>query len=149
MEAYVWNHEYSSSTTNLYAGKTRQTVEQRIRGSAYSGPNWKSNISGGRVNVIHRASPSDNELTRDRPELEMSFLEQIFINTIKMAATLYPKKLNVLNTLRGFNTSSCCWEKKMFQDYQDKHTNGLPYDDELLQKVVRESLTKWEKQRAY
>ena len=138
MNTYIWKHKAEDGVIELYAGKTYRTAEQRIRPMAYTGPKSRP-IAAGQVEVIHedRHVWNKDKVQRYHYDNDICSAEQLLIDTIKAIQKLYPNKVRVLNSRRGFSSSSCCWEKRLHNKYKDKNSEGLDFFPQLLAKLIK------------
>ena len=154
MNTYIWKHKAEDGVIELYAGKTYRTAEQRIKPMAYTGPKSRP-IAAGQVEIIHEDCHAGLSETQDKIAKEegittksaivlMRFnndicsAEQLLIDTIKAIQKLYPNKVRVLNSRRGFSASSAGFQKRWHNKYKDKNSEGLDFFPQLLSKIIKE-----------
>ena len=141
---YIWQHwEPSDGVTELYAGQTSRTVEQRVRPTAYAGSKFHAAlrrstppIRGAQVKIIYRKEHRyDEECGWDA----VDYHEQMLIETIKAIQKLYPSKVRVLNerSAMGCSKSAKHWKKKRHEAYKEKNLEGLDFCSRLLPKLIK------------
>ena len=137
MNTYIWKHEASDGVTELYAGQTGRTVEQRIKPIAYSGP--KSHpLTAKQVEVIYQKKhQAEGGYGRYR-WWGVDYHEQILIDTIETIKQLYPDKIRVLNTNHGLSKAACLYKRSDFVEYRKKNTEGLPFSTQVMVEVIKD-----------
>ena len=136
---YIWKHKADDGVTELYAGRTNLSVDRRIKlnGWAYVGPNSRP-IAGGAVEVIHQDTLQfDDDIKKYYREEDICSAEQLLIDTIKAIKQLYPDKVRVLNSRRGFSASACYWKKVRHEEYKNENSEGLEFVPKLLSKIIK------------
>ena len=134
---YIWQHwEPSDGVTELYAGQTSRTVEQRVRPTAYAGSKSYPPIRGGQVKIVYRKKHQYDE---ERGWEAVDFHEQMLIETIKAIQKLYPSKVRVLNERRAMGCSkSASNQRKMTRGgYKEKNSEGLDFCPQLLPELIK------------
>jgi hypothetical protein len=140
---YIWKHEASDGVTELYAGQTSRTVEQRVRPTAYAGSKFHAAlrrstppIRGAQVKIIYRKEHRyDEECGWDA----VDYHEQMLIDTIKAIQKLYPSKARVLNerSAMGCSKSASNWKKRSREGYKEKNSEGLDFSPQLLPELIK------------
>ena len=143
MNTYVWKHEASDGVTELYAGQTSKTVEQRVRPTAYAGSKFHAvlrrstpAIRGAQVDIVYRKEHQcDEEYGWDA----VDFHEQMLIETIEVIQKLYPNEVRVLNERRamGCSKSASNRKKRMRGGYKEKNSEGLDFCPQLLPELIK------------
>ena len=137
MNTYIWKHEASDGVTELYAGQTGRTVEQRIKPIAYSGP--KSNpLKAEQVEVIYQKKHQAEGGYGRWCWWGVDYHEQILIDTIEAIKQLYPYKIRVLNTNHGLSKAACLYKRSDFVEYRKKNTGGTPFSPQVMVEIIQD-----------
>ena len=137
MNTYIWKHEASDGVTELYAGQTGRTVEQRIKPIAYNGPKSRP-LTAKQVEVIYQKKHQPDMWDDRHRWWSVDYHEQILIDTIEAIKQLYPDKIRVLNTNHGLSKAASLHRRSNFVEYRKKNTEGLPFSAQVMAEVIKD-----------
>ena len=141
MNTYIWKTKEPINTKNnkrvigLYAGRTKTSVEQRIRGCAFSGNSYCRPIGGDEVKVLYQESYAQRSLNTIQAKFytnPLGLYEELLIQTLyryirNLQNNPTDVSVQILNVSRGTKFGSWQWE-----GFTDKINEGRNWNAHAL-----------------
>jgi len=148
MNTYIWKTKEPINTKNnkrvigLYAGRTKMSVEQRVRGCAFSGNQWCRPIGGDEVKVLYQESYTQRSLNTVQAEFytnPLGLYEELLIQTLyryirNLQDNSTGVSVEILNVNRGTKFSNWKWE--YFTDKMNRGRNWNAHALGIIRKKI-------------